>query len=731
MRNSTSSVSRLLVTTAIAALALVLWTAEPAEAHGGRIKPKPPRAGGGVEPDPKWPKPPRRPSPPPTTPKWPTPPTPPPPTPPPTTPGGPGGGVPPGGGKPTTPPPTPPKPLTPTPTTPQGPGATPGAPPPPTGGRPQGNSLGRRRPAAGGGLDTDWQAWWDLNRWRFFPERGDQLLRAGAVVTPAPDEFKKDDPRVIAERRRDMVARAHIIPFLLRQLDPKLRVRDEIRAASMIALAKISTDVETVDVLLRYAENQGESNLVRESAAIAAGYLRRTTEARRLPGEALDKARARLLAVVDDDKAPVRTRAFAALAIGFLGDQPHGSAFSKDGRVITRDLWTRLQKKYKSREVPVALLTAIGMQPAVGTSDEIKKGLQGIAFGRRVHRMRWDDFERAHALNALIRQEGPGWPVALCRTITTKRIPASVRRAAFIALGANTDSLSPADRLTATEAALKGIRYGRDTLTRGLGQIAIGRLLGADMRAGSAALLDRTNAGDYLLGEARKGPQPVRGFATLGLGLAVRGSTLDDPSVKKFKTEASALFLRCYERTGDPMVKGAYAVAMGLAGDAATPVVDTLAATLGDRGADPALRGHAAISLGQLGVRTLPVRRALHTALLDRRTVALRSEAALSLSFLGGDEEATMLIQELRNARSQWVLSQIAAALGHLGDLKAVPAIMEIAADERRAEEARALAIASLGLLCDPEPKPSSLRLTFDANYPSRTDALHEAFTIL
>ena len=43
----------------------------------------------------------------------------------------------------------------------------------------------------------------------------------------------------------------------------------------------------------------------------------------------------------------------------------------------------------------------------------------------------------------------------------------------------------------------------------------------------------------------------------------------------------------------------------------------------------------------------------------------------------------------------------------------------------------RALALAILGLLGDPEKTPSLFRLTLDANYIARTDALNEAFTLL
>jgi HEAT repeat protein len=689
-----------LVVVAALALGLLVASVEPAEAHGGRVKPKPPTPGGEA--------PPGRPSPPPP---------PPPPSGAPTTPTG----RLPGSAPPTTAPGVPG--ATPT---------TPGAPSPSSpAGRPSGGGGIRGKGSSGGPSGTAWQAWWELNRWRYFPERGAHLLRTGAVVTPAGDPDAGIDPREIAQRRRALVARQHIVPFLLRTLDPARRIRDEVRAAALIALAKVTDDVEAIDLIMHHAAERTASKLVRESAALAIGLLRRTDPAARFDGDVLDLVRERMLALVDDEDAPDRARAFAALALGLLGDQPHGSAFSKDGRVITRALWLRLARDHRSREIPVALLTAIGMQPAAGTSEEIKNGLRRIAVGRRLLGRRWDVYEQAHALNALVRQRGHGWELTVLRIVTAKRLSAPIRQAAFIALGAGSTELSPAHRVDAAEAVLRGVRYGRDSLTRGMGQIALGRLLAADLADGSAVLLERTASGAYLLGEARKGSRPVRGFATLAIALAARESRATDDSALRFEADVAQVIQQGYERTGDPMLRSAYVVAMGLHGKSTSGAVEALTAALEDRGEDPALRGHASVALAQMGVRTPGVLRALRTALWDRRTVALRSEAALALSFLGGRSETSMLVQELRNARSQWVLAQIAAALGQLGDLEAVPAIMEVAEDERRADEARALAIASLGLLGDPEPKASMLRLTFDANYPSRTDALHEAFTIL
>jgi len=192
-----------------------------------------------------------------------------------------------------------------------------------------------------------------------------------------------------------------------------------------------------------------------------------------------------------------------------------------------------------------------------------------------------------------------------------------------------------------------------------------------------------------------------------------------------------AVLARGFARVKDATIRSAYVVALGLLGPTAAEHQEELTAILADRRSDPTLRGHAAIALAQLGSRGADVRRALRTALLDKRSISLRSHSALALAFLGGQTDSSILVAELNRTRSQWVLAQVAAALGQLGDLTAIPGILTVARNTAREDEARALAIAALGLLGDPGGKPSMLLLTVDSNYTSLTDALAEAFTIL
>jgi hypothetical protein len=445
----------------------------------------------------------------------------------------------------------------------------------------------------------------------------------------------------------------------------------------------------------------------------------------------LDRVRDELLRTFDDRAAPTRTRAFCALAVGLLGDQPFGSAYTQDGRLAIRDLWTRLERSHAHADLPVALLTALALQPPAGVPDGVREGLRSIVAGRRVLGRRWDPLERSHALTASIRLGGHGTQAFLLRVLGRKRESAEVRRAAFLALGPAARQMTAIERRESAQEVLQAIGASNDPLTRGLGHVALGLLVQADLRAGDVGVL-AAGGGRLLLAEARSGSTTTRGFSALALALACRGLGRDERAgaALDFAADAGRLLQEQFESgRGEDRLRSAYAVALGLT--ARVEAVGALRGVVSDAGADPVLRGHAAVAIGQIGHATPESRRALHLALADRRDADLRRQAALGLALLGGELASTPLLRELATGRTERLLAQVVIALGRLGDLQAVPALTEHAADRSRSEFAQALAVVALGLLTDPEGRPSLLRLTEDANYPARTDSLHEAFTIL
>ncbi len=625
----------------------------------------------------------------------------------------------------TTPPSVPSGPVTPG-TVPAPTGVTPGTVPPgtfppggggPFGGGPARRAVPRKDPNAA------WQTWWNLNRFAFLPER--DAVFARQVATPG----ENDDPRFWARRRAEAGSR-HVTPFLLGMVDPKAGVRDDVVSSALIALGKVARDPEVVDVLFRRVEDARAAPIVRESAAFAVGLLRRSDPEHRFEAALLDGVRERLLGAIDDRQVPVRTRAFAVLSLGMLGDQPYATPYSKDGRLVVRALWQRLGRPYARRDVPMAILTALGQQPPAGVPDAVHEGLRRMVVGKSVHGRRWDGIERGHALTTALRLGGPDRHALLQRVLCRAREDREVRRAAFLAMGVVAEDLTAEERVETAKAALQALKKARDPLSKGVGHLALGHLLGADLRAGSVAVLVRTGVARRLLSEARSGANTTRGFSVLALALGMRGVESAEKLVTGFLEEGQAVLLRELEReVSDPDLRAAYAVAVGLAGlaDAREPLL----AIVGERKLDPQLRGHAAVSLGWLGAPGPDLERALHLALADPADLELRRQAALGLALLGGRGAANQLLRQLRTGKTERLLAQVVVALGRLGDLTAVEPLKVYAADAGRSELAQSLAVVALGLLVDPEPRPSLLRLTTSSFYPGRTESLDEAYTIL
>ena len=594
--------------------------------------------------------------------------------------------------------------------------------PPPT-------TPGSGIPSTTGALpDVYWGTWWGLNSWAYLPERG-AALRARRVTTGASDGPTTED---ITEERRALLARLHIKPFLLSMLDPAKdkRQAEPVTSAAMIALAKVDATRETLELLLRAAEETSATRLERESAALAVGLLRRSDAKRQIDAISLDLARMRLLELIRQAKAPLRCRCFAAFALGLLADQPYASPFSKNGRLVVKGLLERLSERHEDPDLPVALLTALALQPRDAIPTQVYEDLRRAIAGVPVYRRTWSDLERAHALSTYARLRGDAWLLVALRALGDRRLPKAVQRAARLALGGNAAVMTSEQRLDAAQALIRTARNAPDAVSEGLGQIALARILQADLRTDATTLLDETGAASALLEAAQRGLVTVRGFSALALALAVRDVQSQHESIGKFVRAARETLLAGYDRPhGDDDLRGAYAVALGLV--RLREARDRLVATLGERNAGPSLRARAAIALAQIGALDEDVRRGLREVMADTRPLAPRSAAALALSLLTGTPESDALVRQLRATTTQREQIAAASALGQLEDPKSLPAITEVAREHEGNDELRALAIAILGLIGDPESTPSLFRLSLDANYIARTDALNEAFTLL
>ena len=76
------------------------------------------------------------------------------------------------------------------------------------------------------------------------------------------------------------------------------------------------------------------------------------------------------------------------LELSTLADQPYGSPAGRDGLLVTRQLGIRLRDRSLDAERTIALLTAIGMQPARGVPEALTTELRRVIHGKHVFRRR-------------------------------------------------------------------------------------------------------------------------------------------------------------------------------------------------------------------------------------------------------------------------------------------------------------------------------------------------------
>ncbi len=582
-------------------------------------------------------------------------------------------------------------------------------------------------------LAGNWQTWWDLNRDAFLPDK--RTVRRRAVRTAASSLFEmgRAGRRGLThwERALEKGARDTALPYLLEVLDPSSVQDERMIAAALVALGRIARDSTSVEVLQRYAVRTDLRVEVRESAVLGLGLLRRTERAAQLDAATLTRIRAFLFALFDDKDAPTRVRAFAVYAVALLADQPYpDSALERDGRRVTQALWERLRRRYPAAELPVALLTAVGMQPRAGVPGGVLEGLRTIARDKPFRGRRWDALRRSHALAAYARLDGPDWLPLVLSVLRGSREHVAVRAAAAITLTRRAADLDDEQRGLAGLAVYRALPREPHWFAAGLKLIAMACILREDLRAGQTRFVEKHRVDRYLQRQAIRGRTLTRPYAALGLGLACYGlEPSTRASAELLKSMRAALAKGLRHGRGSDEVLGAYAVGLGLA--QAESAHSVLLGILRDRKRSASLRGHCAVTLGHLGRDTPQLREALHKAADERVSPSVHTGAVRALALLASPDTTDRLLKQLETTRSRYAVGVVAAALGRFGDPQAARTLVRIARDKIEAMRVRLMSVVALGLIFDPEARPSRVLMTTHANYPSRTGALAQVFNIM
>jgi HEAT repeat protein len=675
---------------------------------------------------------------------------------------GPGGGVPPGLREPSDPtPPPPPPPTTPPPTTPPDP--TPGNPPgpttPPTKEAPPVTAPPKTEPDEnkGGGRKAptsfdQWVFWWNNNNDDILQLK-EAIYRLRSTKEGGFGALGQGSGRNDATRATEKQVKETLIPALLWAMDRANKQHPDTESASYIALAKVTDDPSHIPLLMSGVAKDGKKNgevdqIVNESAALSLGLLRRADKSRQFDAKELDRVRDFLFQVFEDGQYQTRTRGFAMLSIGLLGDQPttrtrqattgggglfHAPDPAATGEVAADRIYGLLQKSYSDEQMPIVALLALSMQPPGDVTREMAGTLKDVALKAKLYKESVSDLVASYGALALGRVGTAEDIRPLVDALKLKQTGANVKRSAAIALGQLGKRVDGPARAQLALELFRALESVKEASAKNFGIISLAYLLEADIRAERTDVLNaKVKVADELMKIADEGKYSERPYGALALGLIGR-EIGDHPSILEYgqlrMKSIEILRKGLQDQKIDKRARAAFAVGLGLLRDDGR--VKDLASIVADKAEDSELRGYAAVALGMIGTTNADVVKAIKDAMSERSSEELRQQTAIALGLLGTSDSVTLLLKELEEADTMNVQGQIVLALARIGDARTIEPLVKLLKDSSKPDLTRALACAGLGLIGDLELIPSLARISKDINFRAAPDVINEVLSIL
>jgi HEAT repeat protein len=182
-----------------------------------------------------------------------------------------------------------------------------------------------------------------------------------------------------------------------------------------------------------------------------------------------------------------------------------------------------------------------------------------------------------------------------------------------------------------------------------------------------------------------------------------------------------------YADERDPLIRGAFAIGLGLLGDKGSG--DQLTADFAEQ-KDPGLRAHLAVALGLIGHDEASdvLRGSMRSRALPPHS---RVEVALGLGLMGDPTSVPVLIEGLDNGETLGLIAGHAKALGLIGDGRAVEPLLAVIADDDRSPMTRGFGCVALGMLCEKQALPFNARIKMNNNYRAQVPSVAEVLDIL
>jgi hypothetical protein len=625
------------------------------------------------------------------------------------------------------PPPQPRRPLpTPGPSTPgpQGPSA------------PTGRPTGPSTPISSGPELTDWSWWWAFNEDPYVDLR--RRLRVPLSLTGTEDFYigKGMRPQAASWAPGQDLIQTRIGPTLAAVIDGSRSAR--LRAAALVGLAKLHptfVPAEGTPWSRPLAALADPDRQVVQSAILALGLIAEpqcaTVLCELLAGG--DEAAARL----KRSNVPEVLRVDAALAAGLMGARCENEEVR---RYLVHSLSLVFEERLAAPDLHIACATAIGLTPLADTPGELPTKRtdrvpsaatsrlgQVLLLTELLEDSKRPEFVRAHLPRALaLLARDAREPVrshakrqVLDLLASRKREKRLVRYGAVEALGilgdADEDELDVELR-----AVLRGVVKDGDLFERNLALLSIAY---ASSRAGTGfgePLEGLRGEQVYLMKQFVEGQDRTRPWAALAIGL--QGYHARAAGGSLFTSTGQALRWTL-ERTRSSADAGASCIALGLRRDAeAVPhLLERLESTR-----DDADRGRVAIALALAGA-TEAIQPLEEIVRESHYHPTLLRDASVALALLGDPGTTDELLGILVEAKSSAVRAAAVAAIGFVGDTRAVEPLLAILEDAQQSDSLRVSAATALGIVCEEQALPWSAHFTNRMNYTAGTDTLFSA----
>lgn len=587
----------------------------------------------------------------------------------------------------------------------------------PTTGRPRGNapvSPGRRGEGRGGSAvntaqlsfvptQENWSRWWSRQGDEFIWGQARTLLpdlslgavssRSGnGLATPAPE--RSDDGH--SPLRRSFVQTRVIAPLLGLVQDER---EDEALRESAIRALSAAVDPRfayvVTDALVPRLKDTDER--IRSAAALALGVAGDPGAVDALRDLAFCSTAGHEL--VGEPEVSRRVRAAALLGLGYSGSPDALAALTE-----TIDALPDSESEMKR-----AAIMSLGLLRD-GQADGARELLVALLKDPRL-----DDLLKAEVPPALARLSTHGAVPALLHTLEDRDTDRLVRQSCAIALG----RLARMSDEPVVRALLATVTEERDEATRNFATIALARVGASDphpeeRQALHSELTRRLEHELWRPEHRRDGP-----FHALAAGLYMHAHPGRAPELHERLRDR-------FDEVSDPAIRGAYALALGMAGDPA--VAEELREAFRDV-KDPVFRAHCALSMGLLGDRQ---------SLEELREVveekglppALRWALGAGLMLLDDVEAPERLVAAFEDASSLEHRTGLALALASQRHEEVVPSLMSALSDDSLDAGSRTAACAALAGVADRAQLPWRSALSLDSNFVAGTPTVDDVLGI-